>query len=352
MARKLPQPAVLEIYYDRPCEKPVWFRFTAVKWDFTVDWGDGTTTTFRGDNTNGDGNSDSGEQKYQESYVYNYVKGMYCIRIYGNGELGYSGIIGFRFTVGFDSIITRVSTFGSTGVSSMERMFERSLYGPTVADLDTRGIKVMNSAFSGTSGYFDSLEKWDVSNVTDMGSMFNDCCNFNGPIGSWNTSNVSHMHSMFCRARTFNQDISTWNTGNVVNMDHMFMFAEAFNQPIGCWNTSNVITMNQMFYTACAFNQPIGNWNVCSVTQIGLMFDHAISFKQDLGSWEPQLMLFKTAYHTYYTKHAPNGSKFKKILVLLWFKCYFDKLPEDVGIPADTVENLHDCWRLLQGFDR
>ena len=45
---------------------------------------------------------------------------------------------------------------------------------------------------------------------------------------------------MFSLAYAFNQSLNNWNVSNVTNMRCMFMFARDFNKPINNWNTKKL----------------------------------------------------------------------------------------------------------------
>ena len=49
-------------------------------------------------------------------------------------------------------------------------------------------------------------------------------------------------------AINFNQSLNNWNVSNVTNMNYMFKEAINFNQDINNWNISNVTDMSRMFY--------------------------------------------------------------------------------------------------------
>ena len=119
-----------------------------------------------------------------------------------------------------------------------------------------------------------SIESWDVSNVTNMAGMFVNATLFNQPIGPWNVSNVTNMFRMFGGATTFNQPISSWNVSNVTNMSEMFFRAPAFNQPIGSWNVSNVTNMLDMFIDAqlssTNYDALLNGWSTISTNETPL----------------------------------------------------------------------------------
>ena len=138
---------------------------------------------------------------------------------------------------------------------------------------------------SQAADFNESLNNWDVSNVTAMYGMFSGAKAFNQPLAEWNVGNVRDMNGIFYGATAFNQPLEAWNVGIVDNMSSMFNGATAFNQPLKAWNVDNVVYMGSMFAGATTFNQPLAKWNVGKVTSMYSMFDGAEAFNQPLAEW-------------------------------------------------------------------
>lgn len=287
--------------------------------DFTINWGDGTSSTF----TNGIG----------LTHTYD-VPGTYTVEITGNFH-------GIYFNDGGDKEkILSVDQWGSIQwasaqaafkgclnldvlasdtpdlslVSSMNQMFDScsSLIGtPAFNNWDVSNVTSMDSLFARCVLFNQDIGNWDVSQVTNFGAMFLQCTSFNQDIGAWdvgnarsmiftfgdassfnqdignwNLSNATSTSWMFNGASSFNQDISNWDVSNVTDMTSMFGNATVFNQPIGVWDVGNVTRMGQMFYRAEAFNQPIGNWKLTKVITTAFMFYYAYAFNQDITNWD------------------------------------------------------------------
>ena len=154
--------------------------------------------------------------------------------------------------------------------------------------IDIVGLDVEIVSFTDNNGKFhkrgykpkykDTLEKL----LKRMIKVRGDEGNFN----DIDTSGIKDMESLFQFNETFNGDITGWNVSSVRDMNGMFAYATSFNQPIGNWDVSSVIYMNNMFYNAESFNQPIGNWEFPNVTDMNRMFYGAASFDQDLSEWD------------------------------------------------------------------
>ena len=68
-----------------------------------------------------------------------------------------------------------------------------------------------------------------------------------GDFNDIDTSGIKDMESLFNDNKTFNGDITGWNVTSVIDMNNMFAYATSFNQPIGNWDVSSVIDMSCMF---------------------------------------------------------------------------------------------------------
>ncbi len=111
--------------------------------------------------------------------------------------------------------------------------------------------------FSYVSCFNESIERWDVTNVTTMEGMFSLCTTFNRPLNTWNVSNVTSMKKMFYQCRCFNQPLSNWLTSSVIDMESMFHGTVVFNQLIDTWDVSHVVTMKRMFHETSQFNMSL-----------------------------------------------------------------------------------------------
>jgi surface protein len=238
-------------------------------YNFTVNWGDGTT-----DNVQGNGGLIAGF--YSHTYA---LGGVYTITITGTIE-------GWSFNGGSDcQKLTSITNIGQLKLGNEGSYF----YG--CPNLTTIG---------GT---------FDLTGTTNMVGMFGECTlltSVNG-IESWNTSAVTNMGSMFNYTEAFNQDISGWDVSSVTNMGGMFA-AALFNGDISLWNVSSVTDMSSMFQDATSFNGDISLWNVSSITTMSSMFTNATAFNQDISGWDISNVIFMdefmngktTANYSYY----------------------------------------------------
>ncbi|WP_299266465.1 BspA family leucine-rich repeat surface protein [uncultured Psychrosphaera sp.] len=244
---------------------------TGTGYDYTIDWGDGTTE-----------NNQTGDATHTYS-----SEGVYTVTITGPFPRLY-----FRFGGnGNNKELLTVEQWGNNIWSSMERAFYRAENMTMMAtDIPIlHQVTSMANMFDSADSFNGYIGNWDVSNVTNMSDAFRSAESFNQDIGGWDVSNVTNMDSMFHSAFIFNQDISAWDVSNVTNMDSMFYSARVFDQDISTangWDVSNVTNMASMFHSAYVFNQDIGDWDVSNVTDMSNMFRGVSRFNHDISGWD------------------------------------------------------------------
>jgi surface protein len=197
-----------------------------------------------------------------------------------------------------DSQIPLTCTSGITNMASMFDSFFTGVgpFNQSLEHWDVSNVTNMFSMFLGQSSFNQPLNMWDVSNVTNMWQMFGLAESFNQPLNNWDVSSVTTMDRMFLGANSFNQPIDSWNVSNVTNMNAMlngFGGNHAFNQPLNSWDVSSVINLNSMF-AGSDFNQPLDNWDVSNALNLNSIFNNCSDFDQDLSSWvfSPDVNLF------------------------------------------------------------
>jgi len=264
-------------------------------YNFTVKWGDGSSSIVTG------WNNASITHTYSSAGVYtinisgkiigfkfnNIGDKLKLIRINQWGDLNLGNSSGYFY--GTASLnITSTDVPNLTGTTNMASAFRESgiKFVPSMNEWNMSQVTDMSFMFFKASAFNQNISNWDTSNVVSMYSMFSSATVFNQPIGSWNTSSVNNMTNMFNFASAFNQNLDNWDTSNVIRMKGMFYYATSFNQPIGSWNTTNVIDMGGMFNWASVFNQNISGWDTTNVKDMSYMFDYARAFNQDISSWD------------------------------------------------------------------
>tara|TARA_R110001592_G_scaffold343963_1_gene634878 strand:- start:43 stop:1368 length:1326 start_codon:yes stop_codon:yes gene_type:complete len=154
------------------------------------------------------------------------------------------------------------------------------------------------------------LSSWNVSNVTNMTAMFQSSYQ-----GSWSpgpptpgiadpimfvlTSQTGLISSMFNGQLSFtnggSNTIELWDTSNVTKMGGLFQDCLVFNRDISLWDTSNVTDFSSMLASVgpgsgignpMIFNQNIGLWDVSSGTNFSNMLTYCNNFDQNLSGWD------------------------------------------------------------------
>ena len=251
---------------------------------YTVDWGDGMTTTHSGD----------ASHQYESP-------GTYSVKISGDFTQIYMGD-----SNPFNAAqLSSIDQWGSIQWRSMERAFEGAEnleYNATDAP-DLTDVTDMSFMFFRAESFDGDLSSWDVSSVTDISYMFAYAPKFNGNVSNWNVSSVTDMSLTFSGAESFNQPLNDWDVSSVTDTHRMFAHAKSFDQPLDTWDVSKVTDMTRMFADT-TFNQPLNDWDVSSVTDMERTFNRAESFNQPLDNWDvsnvtnmPFMFLFATSFN-------------------------------------------------------
>ena len=286
-------------------------------YDFTVDWGDGTSSHITEWNSpekihsyisagtytvsisgilNGFSFGFAPEMK-EDSYVFHGDSPkLINISQWGPVRLG---DYGYHFYHCSNLEITADDIPDLTGTTNMAYMFALCLAItdiPNIGQWDVSQVTNMRYMFFFARYANPEIGQWNVSNVEMMDCMFRYASAFNQDIGDWDVSGVTTMAGMFEYAGIFNQDIGDWDVSNVINMGSskfgssyvaggMFQNAVEFNQDISRWDVSRVENMAMMFRSTEAFDQDISDWDVSNVTDMTCMFYYALSFNQDISDW-------------------------------------------------------------------
>ena len=265
-------------------------------YDFTVNWGDGTTEQFSGDDP------DPSHEYSDEGFYTIQVTGTF-LHFYLDGDdfdsnsdrlrsIDQWGSIRWEsmdsaFEGAQDMTYQATDTPDLSQVTNMYQMFRGARdFNGAIGDWNVSNVEGMGRLFKEAESFNQDISGWDVSSVTDMDDMFKNARDFNQGLNGWDVSSVTSMFEMFASAENFNGDISDWDVSNVTFMRFMFRSASAFNQDIGDWDVSSVTDMDSMFQNATSFNQNIGEWDVSSVENMSRMFANATAFDQDLGRWD------------------------------------------------------------------
>jgi len=181
---------------------------------FTVDWGDGTTTTETGGNI---------------SHTYN------------PGGVG--------------TTENPIVSIGAEGDSGAFTSFQFS-----------------NGASS--KGDLLDIPQWGSINWSYFGNIFAYCNNPNFQISATDAPNLTNVNGFIYSFynSTLNSNINHWDVSSIITMSNTFSRAYSFNQDLSSWDVSNVENMQNMFYIASSFNQNLSDWDISSLTTALNMF--------------------------------------------------------------------------------
>ena len=259
-----PEGSFITTWQTTTANEPITIPVGGATGNYTVDWGDGSSTTHITD----------AEHTYAAA-------GEYTVSISGD----FTEIKLYPDDTNAEKLKS-IKQWGNISWTTMEEAFRGAsnmVYNATDAP-DLSGVADMSGMFQNAGEFNGNLSGWDVSSVTDMSDMFRFASSFDQPLAAWNVSSVTDMSDMFRSATIFNQPLAGWDVSSVTYMSNMFRFASSFDQPLADWNVSSVTDMSGMFFFT-AFNQTLNTWNVSSVTDMSGMFRFATSFNQTLNTW-------------------------------------------------------------------
>jgi len=251
---------------------------------FTVDWGDGNTTTETGG-----------------TISHTYASGIptSTVSIGAIGDTGAFTTFAFANS-GSKSDLIDIPQWGSIAWSSFYRMF----YGCNNTSFNqisatdnpiSDNVSTMKGMFRQATYFNSDVSGFNVDSLTTTENMFYLTAFNNGDSGnnslkplSWdftnNTTGLSNISNMF--PVSFNQDISSFKLGSI-NLQFAFMDKTAFDnggQSLNTWDTSGVTSFFRTFRNT-ALNQNIYSWDVSSVTTFKEMFRATSAFNQNLSDW-------------------------------------------------------------------
>jgi hypothetical protein len=183
-----------------------------------------------------------------------------------------------------------IQSFGQAGLSKIRLNKEygafqscENLTKVSSIDIPDPTKLSMYCLFTDATKFNDSIERWDVSNISSMEKLFWTnkikppyvICEFNQPLNKWDVSNVTSMRDMLGYTY-YNYPLDRWNVSNVTDMAGMFG-KTSFKRSLTRWSVlvSNVTDMSVMFNDAKNFNQDLSSWNVNDGTNIESIFKGA-----------------------------------------------------------------------------
>lgn len=273
-------------------------------YDFTVDWGDGSSEAVSGYSIVTHTYDEAGEYIIVISGTFQgiafanniYAPMLKSIDQWGILETGTS--LGGAFYGCSNMVSNAVDTLSTVGVVNFASAFEGcnslvDIYG--IGSWDTSLCTSFLNTFNSCWVFNTNILQWDTSEALSMESMFQSAFAFNGDVTGFNTAKVTNMQEMFTAAFVFNQHLTTvggiWDVSKVTNFTRMFKDARLFNGNLSSWVTTEAVSMDFMFSVAgedlipSGYNQPVGNFDMTNVTTITSMFLGCGAFNQDLDTW-------------------------------------------------------------------
>ncbi|MDT0622608.1 BspA family leucine-rich repeat surface protein [Croceitalea vernalis] len=232
--------------------------FPGETYNYTVDWGDGTTT----ENVTGD-----------ITHTYS-SSGTYTVSISGDFPRIY-----LSSSISNAQKLLTIEQWGDIVWSSMEEAFYASDPNITASDVpnltNVTSLKSMFYACPGLRNENLSMNNWDVSGIEDMASMFTLSGISGIKIPDWDVGNVKDMSSMFVFGSiTF--DINQWDVSSVIDMSNMF-FDCSIGQSLENWDVSSVIDMSNIFgdpsMTNDDYDKTLIGWSQLPSLQSGVQLD-------------------------------------------------------------------------------
>ncbi len=226
------------------------------KYDFTVDWGDGTTSEI----TSHDDPDKNHTYASDGDYIITMSGHLETIKFSGTGEtaklisISELGTVGWRFFWGTFRDCTNLTTVAGGDTSNVEDMSEM-FYGATNATLNTSSwntsrVLKMNTMFRDTDAANPDTTNWDVSHVTNMSQMFYDATVATPDTQNWNTESLLRSNFMFYGALVANPDVSGWNTQSLFEAEGMFGYATQANPDTSNWDFSLVTNIEDFMFNA------------------------------------------------------------------------------------------------------
>ncbi len=146
--------------------------------------------------------------------------------------------------------------------------------------------------------------------LTDTSYMLQNASIFNQSLNNWNVSQVTNMESMFENAVLYNQSLNNWSVSGVTNMESMFENALLYNQSIANWNISQVSNMNNMLKNT-SFNKTnyellLNSWTGLTGIQSNVLFN-AGTAEYSYGTPSENKYILKKTYNWIITDGGITG---------------------------------------------
>ena len=359
-------------------------------YDFTVDWGDGSSIseiTAHDDMDKTHTYAEAGDYNLViegtlEAWSFNSAGDKdKILSVESFGDLDYKNLSGAfydcanlgAFEGGITSGVTNmrgmfrgatsanpdVSNWDVFKVTDMRQMFfGATSANPDVSNWDVSKVTNMRYVFSGATSANPDVSSWNVFSVTDMTSMFDDATSADPDVSEWDVSSVTDMRGMFDNATSADPDVSEWDVSSVTDMRNMFRGATSADPNVSSWVVSAVTDMENMFRGATSADPDVSEWDVSAVTNMRSMFRDATSADPDVSSWVVSAVTgmhqmfnesgFSTAnYDAFLINLADNNASVRDVTLGVNNTKYSS---DDAKTARDTLESDRG-WTITDGGD-
>lgn len=256
----------------------------------TIDWGDGTTSSF---------NTSAFQTHTYSSH------GVYVVQISGTLQT-------FNYTVSSSTQqnkpkLVKCLSFGNIGITGLNNAFTNCRNLQYIPSIVPTGIINIDNIFRDTTlNDGKTVTYINPTSITSLNGVFATNTSFNQNIGAWNTSNITNMNYMCSGATAFNQNIESWNTASVTSMIGTFASASSFNQSLSGWNVSSVTSMSHMFSSASSFNQNLSGWDISGLSSSSSLNNFMRSVTLSSANYNSLLIHWNDNKASYRTDLSPN----------------------------------------------
>jgi len=211
---------------------------------FTVDWGDGTTTT---------------ETTYGISHTYASGIATAIVSIGAAGDTGpFTGFNPLYTSGGSANDLIDIVQWGSIAWTTFYRAFANTPNLGNISATDTpdlSNVSSMQLMFYSSSIGTANFNNWDISNVSDIHQMFRNSPNYRGDMANWNfvnNNNISLSFYMASSSGVYDGEAGNWNVSGVSTFDDCFRYQTGWDCNLADWyingfNQVNIPTMYRMF---------------------------------------------------------------------------------------------------------
>ncbi len=149
--------------------------------------------------------------------------------------------------------------------------------------------------------------EWNMANITNAASLFFSCSGIKVINGSnWNMAKVTAITDMFRDCQTIQKiNCANWNLGACTSFSSTFQGCVALTEiDVGNWNTANVTTFSFAFHSCRSLVRlNVRNWNTAKVTTMANMFESCFGLQEvDMSLWN--LPLCTTASAAFANCHS------------------------------------------------